>query len=145
MEVLPQPAKERRERLAYALPRSMPRLLRHRYDTPLSVLRGPVQHRQRHGRRPDLPNPHRPQTIFAAVADTLCAAREQGLWAHNYWSLSESWTLGFVDPSNLTPSTANFPAYSISCVTFPNGGSAPTILRYSGTEASSGTGPVQVQ
>lgn len=47
MEVLPQPAKERRERLAYALPRSMPRLLRHRYDTPLSVLRGPVQHRPR--------------------------------------------------------------------------------------------------
>ena len=38
--------------------------------------------------------------IFAAiwVADTLCAAREQGLWAQNYGSLS-IWTLGFVDPT----------------------------------------------
>jgi hypothetical protein len=46
-----------------------------------------------------------PQTIYAAlwVADTLCIAREQGLWGMCYWSLSEIWTLGFVEPYSWKP------------------------------------------
>jgi hypothetical protein len=159
--------------------------------------------------------PASPQTIFAAiwVADILGAAREEGLWAQHFWSLSESWTLGFVDPSTVMPRpeyhgfqlvsahmgptelsstpaagfsvyasrsaaddatiaivlnkhasndaetfafsgmsgtpaagfTTTFPAYSISAVIFPDGGGAPAIYRYSGTEAAAGSGPVQVQ
>jgi len=156
-----------------------------------------------------------PQTIFAAIwlADNLAASREEGLWAQHFWSLSESWTLGFVDPStsrprpeyhafqmvsaNMGPTelatappagfsvyasrnaaddttvvlvlnkhatndaetfvfsgmsgtpaadfTATFPAYSISVVTFPDGGGTPTIYRYSGQEAAAGSGPIRVQ
>jgi len=49
--------------------------------------------------------PASPQTFYAAmwVADTLGAAREQGLWAQHYWSLCESWTIGFIDPSTMKP------------------------------------------
>ena len=49
--------------------------------------------------------PASPQTFYAAmwVADTLGAAREQGLWAQHYWSLCESWTIGFIDPSRMKP------------------------------------------
>jgi hypothetical protein len=40
-----------------------------------------------------------PQTFYAGlwVADTLGAALQQRLWAMCYWSLSETWTLGFID------------------------------------------------
>jgi hypothetical protein len=40
-----------------------------------------------------------PQTFFAGlwVADNLGAALQQELWSVNYWSLSESWTLSFID------------------------------------------------
>jgi hypothetical protein len=46
-----------------------------------------------------------PQTLPAAiwVADVLSAAREQGLWAQHFWSLSEYWTLGFIDPVTVRP------------------------------------------
>jgi hypothetical protein len=157
-----------------------------------------------------------PQTIYAAmwVVDTLCAAREQGLWSQFYWSTCESWTIGFINPSGYSPRpeyygfklvtnnmgsdelkstppsgfsvyssrngtntvvmvlnknatnntetfsfsnmgsfgsspisgfSATFPAYSISCVTFPDSGGSPMIYRYSGTEASEGSGPAIVQ
>ena len=40
-----------------------------------------------------------PQTFYAGlwVADTLGAAIARQLWAMCYWSLSESWTLGFIE------------------------------------------------
>jgi glycosyl hydrolase family 39 (putative alpha-L-iduronidase) len=40
-----------------------------------------------------------PQTFYAGLwlADTLGAALQQRLWAMCFWSLSESWTLGFID------------------------------------------------
>jgi len=46
-----------------------------------------------------------PQTFYAGlwVADTLGAAIQQGLWAMCYWSLSESWTLGFVEATTRKP------------------------------------------
>jgi hypothetical protein len=46
-----------------------------------------------------------PQTFYAAlwVAETLCDAREQGLWAMCYWSLAEGWTLGFIEPYSWKP------------------------------------------
>lgn len=40
---------------------------------------------------------------------------------------------------------AVLPAYSISVVTFPDGGGAPSVLRYSQAEVDAGTGPAQVQ
>jgi hypothetical protein len=49
--------------------------------------------------------PASPQTIFGGiwVADNLAAARREGLWAQTYWSLSEGWTLGFIDSSTTPP------------------------------------------
>lgn len=46
-----------------------------------------------------------PLTIHAAiwVADILSASREQALWAQHFWSLSESWTLGFIDSATVKP------------------------------------------
>jgi hypothetical protein len=46
-----------------------------------------------------------PQTFYAAlwVADSLGAAIEQELWAMCYWSLSEGWTLGFVEAGTGKP------------------------------------------
>ena len=46
-----------------------------------------------------------PQTFFAGlwVADNLGAALQQGLWSINYWSLSEGWTTGFIDPVTHRP------------------------------------------
>lgn len=40
---------------------------------------------------------------------------------------------------------ATFPAYSISAVTFPDGGGSPTIYLYSEVEVAAGTGPTRVQ
>ena len=159
--------------------------------------------------------PASPQTIYAAiwVADTLSAAREEGLWSQHFWSLSEGWTLGFIDPVAARPLpeyygfqmvssamgpvelassapagfsvyasrtaandatvavvlnkhdtndaetfvftgmdgtptrnfTATFPAYSITTVVFPDGGGAPTVYRYSTSEAYAGSAPVRVR
>jgi hypothetical protein len=46
-----------------------------------------------------------PQTFYAGlwVADSLAAAIRQRLWAMCYWSLSEGWTLGFLDPTSHQP------------------------------------------
>ena len=55
--------------------------------------------------------PASPQTIFGGiwVADALAAARREGLWAQAFWSLSEGWTLGFIDASTTPPKPR--PAY----------------------------------
>jgi hypothetical protein len=153
-------------------------------------------------------------TIHAALwlADNLATSRELGLWSQHYWSLSEGWTLGFIDGATHRPRpeyhafqlvsrhmgpvslgavapagfsayasrsaadnatvvlvlnkhekdapvtftfaglsrppaagfTATLPAHSISLLTFPDGGAAPTVLRYSPAEATAGTAPVEV-
>ncbi len=46
-----------------------------------------------------------PQTFYAGLwlADSLAAALRQRLWAICYWSLSEGWTLGFIDASSHQP------------------------------------------
>ncbi|HVO13193.1 MAG TPA: hypothetical protein VMX54_20795 [Vicinamibacteria bacterium] len=46
-----------------------------------------------------------PQTFYAGlwVADTLGAAIARRLWAMCYWSLSESWTLGFIEAGTGKP------------------------------------------
>jgi hypothetical protein len=150
-------------------------------------------------------------TIYAGLwlADNLAASRELGLWGQAYWSLSEGWTLGFVDAETRQPRpeyhafrlvrehlgrtalaaaapagfsayaarspgddatvvmalnkhgtddpvtftfsnvsgapaagfTATLPAYSITVLTFPDGGGAPGVLRYAGTEVDAGQGP----
>lgn len=154
-------------------------------------------------------------TIYAGLwlADNLAASRELGLWGQAYWSLSEGWTLGFIEAGTRRPRpeyhafrlvrehlgptalaaaappgfsayaarspagdatavmvlnkhatsdpvaftfsnvsgapatgfTATLPAYSITVVTFPDGGGAPGLLRYAGTEVIAGTGPVRVE
>ncbi len=46
-----------------------------------------------------------PQTFYAGlwVADSLAAAIQQQLWAMCYWSLSEGWTLGFLEAGSGGP------------------------------------------
>ncbi len=53
-----------------------------------------------------------PQTFYAAlwVADTLGEAIQQGLWAYCFWSISEGWTLSFIDGSSKEPKP-NYYAY----------------------------------
>jgi hypothetical protein len=153
-------------------------------------------------------------TIYAGLwlADNLAASRELGLWGQAYWSISEGWTLGFIDATTHRPRpeyhafqlvsghlgstalaaaapagfsayaarspaddatvvlalnkhgtsdpvsftfsgvaggpaagfTATLPAYSISVLTFPDGGGAPSVLRYAGAEVAAGRGPSEV-
>ncbi len=46
-----------------------------------------------------------PQTFYAGLwlADSLGASISHQLWAMCYWSLSESWTLGFIDSTSRRP------------------------------------------
>lgn len=66
-----------------------------------------------------------PQTFYAGlwVADTLAAAIQQRLWAMCYWSLSEYWTLGFVDATTRKPRPSY---YAFQMVTSHTG---PTLLQ----------------
>jgi len=65
-----------------------------------------------------------PQTFYAGlwVADTLGAAIQQRLWAMCYWSLSEGWTLGFIDSLTKKPKPTY---YAFEMVTNHTG---PTLL-----------------
>jgi Glycosyl hydrolases family 39 len=65
-----------------------------------------------------------PQTFYAGLwlADTLGAAIQQRLWAICYWSLSEGWTLGMIDPVAKTPRPSY---YALQMVTNHAG---PTLL-----------------
>ncbi|HXY38929.1 MAG TPA: hypothetical protein VEQ10_04620, partial [Vicinamibacteria bacterium] len=51
-----------------------------------------------------------PQTFYAGlwVADTLGAAIARQLWAMCYWSLSEGWTLGFIEAGTGKPRPSYF-------------------------------------
>jgi hypothetical protein len=66
-----------------------------------------------------------PQTFYAGlwVADTLGAATEQRLWAMCYWSLSEYWTLGFIEAATRKPRPSYYAFQMVASHT------GPTLLR----------------